>query len=214
MNTETFFTLGEYKQNYDKLKTEFVEAYEDNDEEEFISLQIEWYQKCSLNTELEWTVSFDGDIDWFPKVFFNDSIIMWEVIEKIRNDNGGMNPTYAQNLNVSFKKILNFLNLKQEKVTLVRDIGKPFAAQWALYHYFLQQSNIMPPFQEKLNEIKTLAKEYRIGWKNFEMKYNVINNSQGLEGYTEKDVKTVILLLKENFPSLIPEFEKLTLHVS
>ena len=213
MNIETFFTLGEYKQNYDKLKTEFVEAYEDNDEEEFISLQIEWYQKCSLNTELEWTV-FDGDIGWFPKVLFNDKVAIWKVIEKFRNKNGGMNQTDAQNLNVSFKKILNLLNLKQEKVKYVRDIGKPSASQWSLYHYFLQKSNIMPPFQEKLKEIKALSKDYGIGWKNFEMKYNVINNSQGLEGYTEKDVKTVILLLKENFSSHIPEFEKLTLHVS
>ena len=44
MITETYFTLTEYKKNYDRLRDEFVNSYEDNDEEEFISLQIEWYQ--------------------------------------------------------------------------------------------------------------------------------------------------------------------------
>jgi hypothetical protein len=213
MGQETFFTLSEYKENYERLKGVFIEAYVDNDEEEFISLQIEWYQRCLDNTKLKH--GFAGDtIGWFPKSLLDGNGVIWEINEKIRNEDGGIDQIAAQNLSVSFKKILTFLQLLQEKTISAKDPGKPSAAQWALYHYYLQKNNILPPFHEKLKEIKALSKEYGIGWKNFEMKYNVINNSQGLEGYSEGDVKRVLLLLNDNFPSLIPEFEKLTLHVS
>lgn len=209
MNTETFFTLGEYKQNYDKLRIEFVEAYEDNDEEEFISLQLEWYQKCSLNTELEWTV-FDGDIGWFPKVFFNDNVLIWEVIEKFRNEKGGMNPTVAQNLSVSFGKILKFLNQR-----LIKPESKFTAARAMLYHFVLQEAKLEPPFPDgsKGKALESLSIRYRISKDNLKNKYNDIMPSDGKRGYNKEDAKVVRDLIIANNPTALPTFENITKHL-
>lgn len=209
MNTEIFFTLAEYKQNYDKLKTEFVKAYEDNDEEEFISLQIEQYQKCSLNTELEWTV-FDGDIGLFPKVFFNDNVVIWKVIEKLRNENGGMNQTAAQNLSVSFGKILKFLNQK-----LMKPKSKFTAARAMLYHFVLQEAKLEPPFPDgsKGKALESLSIRYGISKDNLKNKYNDIMPSDGKRGYNKEDAKMVRDLIITNNPTALPSFENITKHL-
>ena len=64
----------------------------DNDEEEFISLQIEWYQRCLKNTELKCDCFAGDTIGWFPKVLLRMEGVIWEVNEKIRNENGGIDP--------------------------------------------------------------------------------------------------------------------------
>ena len=54
----------------------------------------------------------------------------------------------------------------------------------------------------------------KIGWKKFQMQYNEIDNTEGLEGYSEKDVVVVEKLLKKhNNTAAIPFFKKITLHV-
>ncbi|MFV8224782.1 hypothetical protein [Christiangramia aquimixticola] len=210
MIDEIFFTLTEYKRNYEKIKNDFVNAYEDNDEDEFISLQTEWYQKCLETAKID--RGFAGDtIGWFPKSLLNGDGVIWKVYEKIRKENGEIDRMVAQNLCISFGKILKFLKTRETEAISEKDI-KTTAAQWALYYYFLQENKIMPPFHEKTSEIKALAKEYKIGWKNFEMKYNAINNSRGLEGYSNKDIQAVLILLKNDYPSLIPQFEKMVFH--
>lgn len=210
MIAETYFDLSEYEQNYDRLKNEFVDSYIDNDVESFNDLQIEWYEKCLKNTELEWTVNFDGDIGWFPKVFSNDGVVVWEVIEKIKNKNGGMNPTVAQNLSVSFCKILKFLKNIPNKPS-----GEFTAARVMLYHFVLQEAKLAPPFPHrgKGKALKDLSLQYGVSSDNLKKKFNVIMPSDGKSGYGIEDAKMVREYIMNNNPSALPTFENMTKHI-
>ena len=209
MSTETFFTLAKYKQNYDRLRDEFVDAYEDNDEEEFISLQIEWYQRCLENTRLE--RGFVGDtIGWFPKSILDGNGVVWEVNEKIRNENGGIDQIAAQNLSVSFGKILNFL--KQE---LNKPKAKLTAAGAMLYHFVLQKSKLEPFFPDggKKKAIESLTLRYGLSYDNLKNKYNVIMPSDGKRGYSKKDAEAVRNLIITHNPTALTTFENITKHI-
>ena len=211
MNQEIFFTLAEYKQNYERLKNEFVDAYVDNDEEEFISSQVEWYQRCLDNTILEFGIIADS-IGWETKAIKSLEGIVGVVNKKIRNERGVIIKETAQNLNVSFKKILKFLEKEKQNARKVE--GPTSQAQWALYHFILQECGIKPRFQNREKEILDLAKEYGVGMKNLQLKYNKIFYSTGnREGYTENDVHVVKLLLERNYPEAIPQLIILTKHV-
>jgi hypothetical protein len=210
MNQEIFFTLAEYKQNYERLKNEFIDAYVDNDDEEFISSQVEWYQRCLDNTILEFGIIADS-IGWETKAIKSLEGIVGVVNKKIRNERGGIIKETAQNLNVSFKKILKYLEKEKQNTSKVE--GSPTQVQWALYHYILQECKLKPRFQHKVKEISNLAEEYGIGYKNLQLKYNQISNSGGQEGYTEDDVLAVKLILERNYPKAIPKLNILTQHI-
>jgi len=211
MNQEIFFTLAEYKQNYERLKNEFVDAYVDNDEEEFISSQVEWYQRCLDNTILEFGIIADS-IGWETKAVKSLKGIVAVVNKKIRNERGGIIKETAQNFNVSFKKILKYL--EKEKQNACKIEGPTKQVHWALYHFILQECRLKPRFQNKAKEILDLAKEYGVGMKNLQLKYNKIFYSKGnREGYTEDDVRAVKLLLEKNYPEAVPQLIKLTKHV-
>lgn len=206
MTTQTYFTLAEYKQNYDRLRDEFIDAYVDNEEEEFISLQIEWYQKCSENTKLAWGLVGDS-IGWYPKILENGNVLIWEVNEKIRNKDGEIDQTAAQNLSVSFGKIIRFLLQKKEPAPQLAQ------AQLALYYYILHDQKLVPRFQRKVKEIEELSAQYGLNAKNFQLKYNDISNTKGQEGYSKDDVEVVRQLLEKNYPSALDFLEELTQHI-
>lgn len=214
MSTETFFTLAEYKQNFDRLNKEFINAYVDNDEEEFISLQTDWYQKCLKNTILEHGIVADS-VGMFTKAIISGEGYVRIVDEKVRSENGIINPEVAQNLNVSFTKIIKFLRNRDQNRTQnsYQSSSTPTQSQWALYHYILQESRIKPRFQQKVKEITDLAEKYGVGFKNLQLKYNQIDHSGGQEGYTEIDVNVVEKLLAKKYPSAIPNLKKITQHV-
>src|SRR5680860_1533729 len=170
MNQEIFFTLAEYKQNYERLRNEFIDAYVDNDDEEFISSQVEWYQRCLDNTILEFGIIADS-IGWETKAIKSLEGIVGVVNKKIRNERGGIIKETAQNLNVSFKKIIEFLEEKSLELIKKGKQGHS-AAQWALYHYILQESKIKPAFNYKTKELEELSILYGRSAKNLEMRYN------------------------------------------
>lgn len=206
MITETYFTLSEYKQNYDRLKDEFVNAYIDNDEEEFISLQVAWYQRCLENTTLEHGVIGDT-IGWFPKSALNGNGVILEVNEKISSGNGVINQIAAQNLSVSFSKIIRFLLKKDEPK------AKLSQAQLALYYYILHDQKLVPRFQRKVKEIEELSAQYGLNAKNFQLKYNEISNTDCQEGYSKDDVNVVKQLLEKNYPSAVQFLEERTKNI-
>jgi len=211
MNNETYFSLAEYKLNFERLKSDFVNSYIDNDEKEFISRQIKWYETCLKNTVLERLIGGDCImIDTRPRLTKKGYIL--EVDEKIRNEAGTVNPETCQNLNVSFKKIVEFLEEKSLELIKKGKQGHS-AAQWALYHYILQESKIKPAFNYKTKELEELSILYGRSAKNLEMRYNEISNSKGLEGYSQKDVIIVEDLLIENYPSAILELKKITQNI-
>lgn len=202
---ETFFTKKDYQNNYERLKNEFIEAYVDNDETEFIAQQIKWYEACRANTVIE-VIIWGGAVieDTLPSI--KGEGIVGEVDTKIRKETGSIDPTKCQNFNVSFRKIIEFL---REKKKGERRAG-PSATQWALYHYTLQKCKIRPMFQNKKEEFAELSTEYGKSHKNLEMRYNKIINSEGQEGYTEADAAVVESLLAEKHPEAIPIFNDLT----
>lgn len=209
MSQETFFTLTEYKENYERLKGLFIDAYMDNDEEEFISLQIDWYQRCLENTKLEH--GFAGDtIGWFPKSILDGNGVIWEVNEKIRNENGGIDQTIAQNLSVSFGKIIKFLNqkLNQPKSNLS-------AARAMLYHFVLQEAKLEPPFPDggKGKALEKLSNRYGLSKDNLKNKYNDIMPSDGKRGYNKEDAEVVREFIRVNNPAALPTFENITKHI-
>jgi len=55
-----------------------------------------------------------------------------------------------------------------------------------------------------------LEKEYGRHWNNLQTKWNQINNTQGQEGYSKKDLKAVKLLLNSNYPQALPVLEELS----
>lgn len=211
MSTETFFSQGEYKKNYDRIKNEFINAYIDNDEEEFIALQTEWYQRCLKNTILEVGIVADCiGLDTIAMISGEDFVKV--VDNKVRNERGEVCRQVAQNLNVSFKKIIKFLQHQKEGGQPLNKL-RTTATQFALFHFTLQKCEIKPRFQEKVKEIEALTKEYGTGAKNFQIRYNEINNSGGLEGYSMKDVVAVKKLLIEKYPKAVSYFDKLTIHI-
>lgn len=212
MNHDIFFTLAEYKENYERLKKEFVNAYVDNDEEEFISLQTEWYKRCVENTIVECGIIADY-VGWDTKARISGEGFVSVVDKRIRNERGGVNMEAAQNMNVSFGKIIKFLRLQNENVWK-NNKENVTATQWALYFFILHKCKFKPYFQEKVKEIEVLSMELGLGAKNFQMKYNEINNKEGLEGYSQKDVVVVEQLLKRDYPAAIPRFKDITLHIN
>ena len=212
MNTEIFFTLAEYKQNYDKLKNDFINAYIDNDEEEFIALQTEWYQRCLDNTILEHGILADS-VCWDTKAMFTGEGFVKVVDNIVRNERGGVIKETAQNLNVSFKKILKFLKKKSD--TPVTKIGAEIsAAQVMLYHYTLQEAKLEPPFPDggKEKALETLSMRYGFSRDNLKKKYNVIMRG-GKKGYSKDDAKKVQELIKNNYPTALPLFQDITKHI-
>ena len=212
MNTRTFFTLGEYKQNYEKLKTEFVEAYEDNDEEEFLELQTEWYQRCLENTKIEYGILADG-VGWDTVAMMTGENLVWEIDKKVRTKEGGMNKEVAANLNISFKKILKFLKKKSDS-PLTKIGAELSAAQAMLYHYILQEAKLEPPFPDggKEKALETLGLRYGFSKDNLKKKYNVIMRG-GKRGYSEDDAIKVRELIKNNYPSAFTIFQDITKHI-
>lgn len=209
MNTEIFFTLAEYKKNYDKLKNDFINAYIDNDEEEFIERQIQLYVVCLKNTVTK--VQFRGDSidkDTVPSVTGVDFIN--EVDLKIRNERRVVLPEVCQNLNVSFSKIVKFL---QEKLNVPKAKFKEISAiQAMLYHYVLQEVNIEPDFPPGAKEkaLETLSFKYGISKSSLKKKYNVLLKSGGKEGYSEEDAIKVRNLLRDSYPTALNSFEDIT----
>ncbi len=209
MNTEIFFTLAEYKQNYDKLKNDFINAYIDNDEEEFIERQIQFYVVCLKNTVTK--VQFRGDSmdkDTVPSITGVDFI--HEVDLKIRNEKRVVLPEVCQNLNVSFSKIVKFL---QEKLNVPKAKFKEISAiQAMLYHYVLQEVNIEPDFPPGAKEkaLETLSLKYGISKSSLKKKYNVLLKSGGKEGYSEEDAIKVRNLLRDSYPTALNSFEDIT----
>lgn len=133
------------------------------------------------------------------------------VDNEVRNESGWLVKETAQNLNVSFKKILKYLGKEKHKFKIVE--GEPTQVQWALYHFILQECKIKPRFQYKVKEISILAEEYGVGFKNLQLKYNQINNSGGQGGYADDDVNVVEKLLEKNYPTAIVKLRELTKHV-
>lgn len=209
MNQEIFFTLAEYKQNYERLKNEFVDAYVDNDEEEFISSQVEWYQRCLDNTILEFGIIADS-IGWETKAVKSLKGIVAVVNKKIRNERGGIIKETAQNLNVSFGKIVKFLKKK-----LNEPIPELTAARAMLYHFILQEAKLEPPFPDGRKEkaLETLSIRYGISKDNLKKKYNIIMPSDGKRGYNKEDSKMVRELIRINNPTALPKFENITKHI-
>ncbi len=209
MNTEIFFTLAEYKKNYDKLKNDFINAYIDNDEEEFIERQIQLYVVCLKNTVTK--VQFRGDSmdnDTVPSVTGVDFIK--EVDLKIRNERRVVLPEVCQNLNVSFSKIVKFL---QEKLNVPKAKFKEISAiQAMLYHYVLQEVNVEPDFPPGAKEkaLETLSLKYGISKSSLKKKYNVLLKSGGKEGYSEEDAIKVRNLLRDSYPTALNAFEDIT----
>jgi len=209
MIEEIFFTLTEYKRNYERILNEFVNAYEDNDEDEFISLQTELYQKCLETAKIE--RGFAGDtIGWFPKSLLNGNGVIWKVDEKIRDKNGDIDRTVAQNLSVSFGKILKYL--KGEAVKPKTDFS---ATKAMLYHYVLQEAKLEPPFPDggKEKALENLSKRYGFSKDNLKKKYNSILRSGGKRGYKQGDAVAVLEFITTNNPSAMPTFKNITEHV-
>ena len=212
MNTEIFFTLTEYKSNFERLKKEFIDAYIDNDDVAFISLEIGLYQRCLENTKVDYGILADG-VGWDTKAMMTGENFVWEVDKKVRTKDGGLNKEIARNLNVSFNKIIDFLH--EEKINSEKIETDLSACQWALYYYVLQECKLKPRFKFKVKEIEELSKEFGISPKTFQTKYNLINNSNGLEGYRQVDVDVVEKLMEEKHHNIAVEYlQKLTLHIT
>lgn len=212
MNTETFFTLAEYKSNFERMKENFVDSYIDNDEEEFIAIQTEWYQRCLENTKIEHGFLADG-VGWDTAAMLTGENFVWEVDKKVRTKEGGINKEVASNLNISFKKILKFL--KKKSNTPLTKIGTELsAAQAMLYHYILQEAKLEPPFPDggKEKALETLGLHYGFSKDNLKKKYNVIMRG-GKRGYSEDDAKKVRDLIKNNYPAALPLFQDITKHI-
>lgn len=212
MSREIFFTLSEYKQNYERLKNKFIDAYIDNDEEEFIERQIQLYILCLKNTVTE--VQLRGDTivnDTVPSVTGVEFV--HEVDQKIRNERGVILPEVCQNLNVSFSKIVKFL---QEKENLPKDKGgaELSAAQAMLYHYILQEANLEPEFPVggKIKALESLSLRYGPSANNLKKKYNVIRRG-AKRGYDEEDALIVRELIIKNHPTVLPLFQDMTKHI-
>ncbi len=208
MNQEIFFTLADYKQNYERLKNEFVDAYVDNDEEEFISSQVDWYQRCLDNTILKHGILGDS-IGWDTKAKFSPERFVGVVDKKIRNERG-LDQEAIQNLNVSFGKIVKFLKKK-----LNVPIPELTAARAMLYHFILQEAKLEPPFPDGRKEkaLETLSIRYGLSKDNLKKKYNIIMPSDGKSGYNKEDSKIVRELIRINNPVALPVFENITKHI-
>jgi len=212
MSTETFFTLAEYKKNYDRIKNEFINAYIDNDEEEFIALQTEWYQRCLKNTILKVGIVADCiRLDTEAMITGEDFVKV--VDNKVRNERGEVFMETAENLKVSFSKILKFLKIKSD-TPLTNNGAKLSAAQAMLYHYILQEAELEPefPMGGKEKALESLSLRYGPSMSNLKKKYNVIMRG-GKRGYSEDDAKKVLELIKNTCPSALPLFQDITKHI-
>lgn len=210
MQTETFYTLSEYKLNYKRLLNEFMSAYEDNDAEGFISLQIQWYQKCLENTKLASGVFLDG-MGLRTKPMMSNEDYLWEVNEKIKNESGMVDKHLAQNLNISFSKIISFLeNVVEPKSTNNFQLS---AAQAILFHYVLQEAKLEPQFpaREKGKCLEELAKRYGGSPGGLKKKYNLFLKDRN-KAYSEEDAIIVQQLIKISHPKLLPKFRDITKH--
>jgi hypothetical protein len=148
------------------------------------------------------------DKDTVPSITGVDFI--HEVDLKIRNEKRVVLPEVCQNLNVSFSKIVKFL---QEKLNVPKAKFKEISAiQAMLYHYVLQEVNIEPDFPPGAKEkaLETLSLKYGISKSSLKKKYNVLLKSGGKEGYSEEDAIKVRNLLRDSYPTALNSFEDIT----
>ena len=135
---------------------------------------------------------------------------IYTVTDRIVIDFGEIDQKAAQNLSVSFSKIIRFLE-NTRKGTEKLDSITP--AQLALYYFILHELKLEQRFKEKIKEIEALSNFYKVNAKNFQLKYNEISRTGGQEGYTTKDVDVVKQLLIIKYPSAVNYLEKLTQHI-
>lgn len=171
---------------------------------------IRFYEMNDLNINSGANISFLKEHRESYLYRFNSD---WDVITRISSIDKECALYYFSLIYVDFCKTQKFLLKLYDHIIPIKikeDESDFTATQWMLIHYTLQECGIRRRFFEKVKELKVLSKEYNLSAKNLEMKYNIISNSQGQEGYTQKDALKVYFHLKANFPLALPKFEEIT----
>lgn len=116
MERKIFFSLEDYKANYEAIKNEFIDAYVDNDEITFISDQINLYKTCKKNSEVI-TLLVGGCL-----IEDTDANLRgWDIIQevgdaiKINGNRKEIDFEKAKKYTLSFNKIIDYLTDKIEK---------------------------------------------------------------------------------------------------
>lgn len=87
-------------------------------------------------------------------------------------------------------------------------------AQWALYHYVMQEHGAFPSFKKMEEDYQKAAKEYGKHWKGFQQKYNevgkIIKKDSGLM-FKSNDVLMVEKIILNKYPEAHHTFNKLVI---
>jgi len=210
-------SLHVYEQTYTERLQKFLDSFPESEEEDFIEYELEkGISKLPYNTDY----------------FFQDQLKRFRFSLKKRF---AFLKDHADRLeyNIPKKLLVEYWepeivldqikepdpikdNESNKLTSLTSELPvteKATAAQWMLFYYILQEAKLKPRFIYKTKELKDLAVEYDIYWKNLQLRYNLISTSQGREGFTQTDTIVVERMLKEKFSAALPTFHEKTHHI-
>lgn len=113
---EIFFTLKEYKANYQRLLSEYLLIHEDFDESQFVNYELDLYDLCSKHVVfnsyyekgvLRYSFNFDECTFLINKLY--DNLVKFDSIYD------GWDLELAMRYRSSFDKIIDFLLIKKDK---------------------------------------------------------------------------------------------------
>lgn len=100
-----YFSFKQYQENYEKELSDFIDDYEDNTKDDFWKEQLKLYSVCKENVHI---FEIEGTAQYKTIAEFQGTNVIDEVLDKI-SDGKEYNFEYAQKLERSFNKILDFI---------------------------------------------------------------------------------------------------------
>lgn len=130
MNAKVIYSFKEYQLEYDNLLNDFLNEYDDNTNEDFISEQLQFYSICLDNVVFTDYLKGNDDISWKGygiKAEVETYNLIDEISDKIfviSREENTLYEHYDPNINIelckqyerSFTKILTFLGNKKTEI--------------------------------------------------------------------------------------------------
>ena len=115
---DIYFSLNEYRSNYNNLLNDFLSKHDDFDEINFIEHELDLYDLCLENATLT-PYTFKGELKYAIN-FGNCRFIISKIYDSLvtfKKENDGWDLELALKYQVTFKKIIDFLKERKELVS-------------------------------------------------------------------------------------------------
>ena len=118
---DIYFSLNEYRSNYNNLLNDFLSKHDDFDEINFIEHELDLYDLCLENATLT-PYTFKGELKYAIN-FGNCRFIISKIYDSLvtfKKENDGWDLELALKYQVTFKKIIEFLRERKDFISDIK----------------------------------------------------------------------------------------------